>query len=183
MSTRDIVYIALFAALTAALGLFPPFPLVTGVPITLQSIGPLLAGAILGARRGFLSQFLFVVLALVGLPILAGGRGGFGVLLGPTGGFLLSWPVIALIVGYLVERYWRNLTLPKSIGICLLGSIVISYVMGTPWMAVLLNMKMLEALAALLPFVPGDIAKAVLASVIAMAVRRSYPIIEREKAD
>lgn len=183
MSTKDIVYIALFAAVTAAVGLFPPFPLpVTGVPISVQSIGPLFAGTILGARRGFLSQALFVVLVAVGLPLLAGGRGGFGVFLGPTGGFLLAWPVIALFVGYMVERYWKNLTLAKTILFCLIGALGISYIMGVLWMAPVLKLTFDKAAISLLPFVPGDIAKAVLASVVAMAVRRSYPIIKREKA-
>ncbi|WP_048645603.1 biotin transporter BioY [Nitratireductor soli] len=183
MSTKDIVYIALFAAVTAAVGLFPPFPLpVTGVPISVQSIGPLLAGTILGARRGFLSQLLFVVLVAVGLPLLAGGRGGFGVFLGPSAGYLLAWPLIALFVGYMVERYWRNLTLLKTIAFSLIGALGISNLMGIPWMAALLGLNLVEAAISSLAFVPGDIAKAILASFIAMAVRCSYPIIEREKA-
>ncbi|MBA2673891.1 biotin transporter BioY [Ramlibacter sp.] len=183
MSTKDIVYIALFAAVTAAIGLFPPFPLpVTGVPITLQNLGPLLAGVILGAKRGFLSQLLFAVLVAVGLPLLSGGRGGFGIFVGATGGFLLAWPVIALVVGYLVERYWKHLTLFKTIGFCLVGSIGISYLMGVPWMAAILKLSPLQAITTTLAFVPGDVAKAVLAAFIGMAVRRSYPVIARERA-
>lgn len=182
MSTRDIVYIALFAALTAAVGLFPPFPLpVTGVPLTVQSIGPLIAGTILGAKRGFLSQLLFVVLVAVGLPLLAGGRGGFGILVGPTGGFLLAWPLMALAVGYLTERYWRDLTVWKLLAITIVAGLGISNLLGIPWMAILLNLDARTAIATSLAFVPGDVAKAVLASIIAMAVRRSYPIITREK--
>lgn len=183
MSTRDIVYIALFAAVTAAIGLFPPFPLpVTGVPITVQSIGPLLAGAILGAKRGFLSQLLFVVLVAVGLPLLAGGRGGFGVFIGATGGFLLAWPLMALFVGYMVERYWVSLTLVKMMAFCIIASIGISYLLGVPWMAAVLKLDIFKAVMTMLAFVPGDIAKAVLAAIIGMAVRRSYPVIVREKA-
>ncbi|MDA9438425.1 biotin biosynthesis protein BioY [Bradyrhizobium sp. CCBAU 51745] len=183
MATKDIVYIALFAAVTAAVGLFPPFPLpVTGVPITVQNIGPLLAGTILGAKRGLLSQVLFIILVAVGLPLLAGGRGGFAVFLGPTGGFLLAWPVIALFVGYAVESCWRNLTLPKTIAFCVIGGLGISYLMGIPWMAALLHLSPNQAMLGSLPFVPGDLAKAVLASVIAMSVRRSYPIINREQS-
>ncbi|WP_230048946.1 biotin transporter BioY, partial [Erwinia aphidicola] len=79
MSTRDIVYIALFAAITAALGLFPAFSLpVIAVPITAQTLGPMLAGAIAGAKRGALALVLFVLLMAIGLPLLAGGRGGLG---------------------------------------------------------------------------------------------------------
>jgi biotin transport system substrate-specific component len=81
MSTRDIVYIALFAAIVGALGMFPPITLpLIGVPITAQSLGVMLAGSVLGARRGGLAIVLFLVLVAIGVPLLAGGRGGFGVL-------------------------------------------------------------------------------------------------------
>jgi biotin transport system substrate-specific component len=75
MKTKDIVYIALFAALMAVLGLFPPFTLpITGVPITAQSLAPMLAGAILGARRGALSVVLFLVLVALVLACFWGRR-------------------------------------------------------------------------------------------------------------
>jgi biotin transport system substrate-specific component len=94
LSTKDIVHIALFAALTAALGLFPPLTLpVIGVPITAQSLGVMLAGSIIGSKRGALALALFLLLVAIGLPLLAGGRGGVGVFLGPGGGFLLAWPL------------------------------------------------------------------------------------------
>ena len=89
LNTRDIVLIALFAAIMAVLGVFPPITLpLVGVPITAQSLGVMLAGGILGAKRGAMSMALFLILVAVGLPLLAGGRGGFGVFLGPSGGFL-----------------------------------------------------------------------------------------------
>ncbi|CAK7255150.1 MULTISPECIES: biotin transporter BioY [unclassified Shinella] len=94
METRDTVFIATFAAITAALAVFPPMTLpVVGVPITAQSLGAILAGGVLGARRGGLSMILFLILVAIGLPLLSGGRGGFGVFMGPTGGFLLRWVV------------------------------------------------------------------------------------------
>ncbi len=77
MKIQDIVYVALFAALTAALGVIPRIDLgVVPVPITAQTLGPMLAGSILGARRGATSQILFLLLLAAGLPLLAGGRGG-----------------------------------------------------------------------------------------------------------
>ena len=76
---RDVVLIALFAAITAGLAIFPPLVLpVVGVPVTAQSLGPMLAGGVLGARRGGLSMLLFLALVAMGLPLLAGGRGGRG---------------------------------------------------------------------------------------------------------
>ena len=86
MTTRDMVFVALFAALTAACAVFPPFqaPFVPA-PIIVQNIGVMLAGSILGAKRGGLSLLLFVVLVALGLPLLTGWKGGFGVILGPPG--------------------------------------------------------------------------------------------------
>lgn len=180
MSTKDIVYIALFAALTAAFGLFPAFPLPgTGVPITAQTLGPMLAGSILGARRGFLSQALFVALVAAGLPLLAGGRGGLGIFAGPTAGFLLAWPVFAGVIGFLVARGWQGLTLPRLIVINMIGGVGISYLMGVPWMAMVLKLSFQQAILGTLPFLPGDLIKVVLASMVAMAVRRSYPLMAR----
>ena len=102
MTTRDLVLIALFAAITAVLGLFPALTLpITGVPVTAQTLGVMLAGSILGARRGGLTLVVFLVLVAVGLPLLAGGRGGAAVLFGVTAGFLFSWPVAAFVIGWL----------------------------------------------------------------------------------
>ena len=103
MSTKDTVYIALFAALTAALGLFPPIvmPIAAGVPITAQTLGVMLAGGVLGAKRGALAMLLFLVLVAIGLPLLAGGRGGPAVFVGPSGGFLVGWVVAAYVIGRL----------------------------------------------------------------------------------
>ena len=75
MKTRDLAYIALFAAITAVLGLLPAVPVpAVPVPITAQTLGVMLAGAVLGARRGFLALLLFLALVAIGLPLLAGGR-------------------------------------------------------------------------------------------------------------
>lgn len=183
MSTKDIVYIALFAAVTAAMGLFPPFPLpVTGVPIVVQNMGPMIAGSILGARRGFLSQALLLVLVAVGLPLLSGGRGGFAIFFGATGGFALSWAISALVIGFLIERFWAHLTLTRTILINILGGVILTYLIGIPWMAVVLKLDLASATVGSLPFIPGDLVKVVLASLIAVSVRRSYPLIRHRRA-
>ena len=90
---KNIAYIALFAALIAVLGLIPKITLAFGVPITAQSLGVMLCGTVLGARRGALAVLLFLALVAMGLPLLAGGRGGLGVFASPTVGFLIGFPV------------------------------------------------------------------------------------------
>lgn len=178
MSTRDVVHIALFAALTAALGLFPPVTLpVIGVPITAQSLGAMLAGSILGARRGALAIALFLALVAAGFPLLAGGRGGFGVILGPGGGFLLAWPLSAFVIGLLFERTWNRVNLGLALAYNVLGGIAVMYAFGIPWIAAVAKVSLLQAAAGTLAFIPGDLVKAGLAAALAITVKRSYPVM------
>ena len=105
MNTRAIVRIALFAAVIAVLGLLPKFdiPLAGGVPITAQTLGVMLAGVILGARRGALAVLLFLFVVGLGAPLLAGGRGGLSVFFGPSAGFILGWVPGAYVCGLLMH--------------------------------------------------------------------------------
>lgn len=99
------MFMSLFAAIVGVLAIFPPIPVpFIPVPIVVQTLGIMLAGGILGAKRGGLSVLLFVFLVAVGVPLLTGGRGGLGVLIGPTGGYIISWPIAAWIIGYLTEK-------------------------------------------------------------------------------
>lgn len=178
LSTRDIVHCALFAAIVAALGLLPPIPLaLIPVPITAQSLGVMLAGALLGARRGGLALALFVLLVLAGLPLLAGGRGGIGVLLGPTGGFLLGYPIAAFTVGWLVERRPQPAGVLTLFIACALGGIGAMYALGVPWLALVGGLPFEKALFGSLAFIPGDLIKAGVAAFAAAAVRRGYPTL------
>lgn len=178
VTTRDIVYIALFAAIMAALAIVPPVNLATGVPITAQSMGVMLAGAILGARRGALSMLLFLALVALGLPLLAGGRGGIGVFAGPTAGFLISWPIAAFVIGLFIERFWQRLTPFSAFVIIFLSSVVIMYGIGNAWLSYAAHMSYLKATLAAGPFLPGDLIKAIITAVVAVTVKRSYPIIQ-----
>lgn len=179
MSTKDIVYIALFAAVTAALGVFPPFVLpIIGVPITAQSMGPMLAGSILGARRGALAIVLFLVLVAIGLPLLAGGRGGVAVFMGPSGGFLLAWPLAAFVIGALFRRFWTGLNLWQAILFNIVGGIVVLYPLGIVWISLSAELSLLQAAIGSAGFIPGDIVKAVVAALVAVNVTRIHPFSE-----
>lgn len=178
-STRDIVLIALFAAIMAVLGVFPPITLpVVSVPVTAQSLGVMLAGGILGAKRGALSMVLFLVLVAVGLPLLSGGRGGFAVFLGPSGGFLLGWIIAAFAVGLIIEKFWEKLNYINAFFACVAGGIVLLYIIGIPWVAVAAKITFSQAFFGSMPFVPGDIIKAIIASGVIVTVAKSYPVIK-----
>jgi len=139
----------------------------------------MLAGAILGSKRGALSMLLVVALVAIGLPILAGGRGGLGVFFGPTAGYLIGWIPAAYVVGLLHEWGWRRLNVFHSFAYCVIGGILVEYAIGIPWTAFNVDLPLLKTAIASSAFIPGDIVKAGLAAIIAMAVKRSYPIIER----
>jgi biotin transport system substrate-specific component len=178
MQTRDVVFIALFAAIIAALGVFPPITLpIVAVPITAQSLGVMLAGGILGAKRGGLAVVLFLALVAIGLPLLSGGRGGFGVFLGPTGGYLVGWMIAAFIIGYLTERTWNRLNFVLAFAICFAGAVVVLYAIGIPWSAYVAKIPLGTAVAGSAPFIPGDIVKCLIAAAVMVVVKRSYPII------
>ncbi|WP_169570004.1 biotin transporter BioY [Sneathiella limimaris] len=180
MTTKDIVYIALFAALMAALGVVPPVPASAfGVPITAQSLGPMLAGGILGAKRGGLSMLLFVVLVAVGLPLLSGGRGGLAVFAGASGGFVIGFIAASFVVGIIVERFWQNLNMVHVAFASVIGGIIVLYGFGVPWWSISAQVPMLDVLKGSMVFIPGDLIKAGLATAIILVTKKSYPLITK----
>lgn len=179
MKTRDLVHVALFAAIVAALGLMPPLVLpFIPVPITAQTLGVMLAGSTLGARKAALALLLFQVLVAAGLPLLAGGNGGLAVFPGPTGGFLVGWLPGAFVVGWLTERAWARLSVPLAFAINVLGGIGVIYAVGIPWLAVSAKLSLAQAALGSLAFVPGDCVKAAVAASVAVTLKRAWPLLQ-----
>lgn len=182
MKTRDMMYISLFAAIIAVLGLVPAIPVpVSPVPITLQTLGVGLAGAVLGARRGFLAVLLFVLLVAAGAPILAGGRGGLAVLLGPSGGYVMSYPIGALVIGLLVEKYWEKLKFWNLFLFQVIGGIFVIHFFGVIYLWLITGKQLLPAAVSTLFFFPGDTLKLIIASYIALRINKSNPLIKKNK--
>lgn len=173
MHTRDLTNIALLAAVMAVLGFIPPIALpFTPVPITLQTLGVLLAGGLLGAKRGGLSLLVFLVIVAVGVPLLSGGRGGFSVFAGPSAGFLISWPITAFVVGYLLSQF-KTLRIRNILFINLTVGIFLIYLIGVPVQAFMMNITVLAAAKMSLIFIPGDIIKASIASYLVYKLNRN----------
>ncbi|MEJ6555066.1 biotin transporter BioY [Microbacterium esteraromaticum] len=167
--------VAVFAAIIAVLGLPGGFTVFGIVPITAQTLGVMLAGAILGPRLGAASVAVLLALVAVGMPLLAGGRGGFGVFVGPSAGYLLGWLVGAAVIGLIVHRAGRRPTLWRTaIGI-LVGGILVVYALGIPVQALVTGLPLGATALTSLAFVPGDLLKAALATAIVLSLVRAYP--------
>jgi len=175
MESRAIVRIALLAAVIAVLGMLPAIALPAGVPITAQTLGVMLAGIILGPRHGALAVLLFLFVALLGAPLLAGGRGGLGVLFGPTVGFMLGFIPAALVSGWVMERLKALPVFAAALVAAIVGGIVVVYACGVLGLMVVARISLWQALGAAAVFVPGDLLKALATAFIAEASHRSYP--------
>jgi len=172
---RNLTYIALFAALIAALGLLPKFTLASGIPITAQSMGIMLCGTVLGAKRGALAVLLFLALVAVGLPLLAGGRGGLGVFTTPWAGFLFGFPIAAFVSGLVVEK-WRGTNLALVAGVAaVVGGIGALYAVAIPYYMIAAGAGLGESVVVMLPFIPGDLIKAVLAGFVTSGLYLARP--------
>jgi biotin transport system substrate-specific component len=173
---RTVAQIALFTALIAALGLIPQLTLAFGVPITAQSLGVMLCGTVLGAKRGGLAALLFVGLVALGLPLLSGGRGGLGQFVVPTSGFLIGFPVAAFVTGLVMERL-GGIGVVWAAGIAAaVGGIAVLYAFGISGLAIALDRPLAEAALLVTAFLPGDAIKAVLAGLVTAALYRARPL-------
>ncbi len=164
---RDAALIVLFSgfvALTARISIPLPF---TAVPITGQTLGVLLTGAVLGSRRGALALGLYLLEGAIGLPVFAPSAvlaPGIGRLLGPTGGYLLAYPFAAGIVGWLAERGWDRRLWWTAVAM-IVGNLVI-YTFGIAWLSIFLGNVQRALTVGLLPFIPGDLIKIAIAALV-----------------
>jgi biotin transport system substrate-specific component len=164
---RTMVFASLLAALMAA-GAFIAIP-IGPVPLVLQNMFVLLAGLLLGSRWGLASVGVYLLAGACGLPVFAGGAGGIGRIVGPTGGYLLGYLAAVFIVGYITERWGQRSVVDVIAMIC--GTVVV-YAGGIGWLKILTGMSWSKTLmTGLFPFLLGDALKIVAAAVIAKAVR------------
>ena len=168
----SISEIAVTAVMTAVICLLGPLSIPIGpVPISLSILAIFLSVYILGTKLGFLSIVAYLLLGLAGVPVFAGFTSGPAKLLGPTGGYLVGYLFLGLIMGVIVEKSGRKWYL-SFLGM-VLGTAVL-YAFGTVWLAFEANMTAKAALmAGVIPFIPFDIAKMVLALLLGSQVRKA----------
>jgi biotin transport system substrate-specific component len=134
-SAYDITLVGMFTALMAIganITSFAPFLVVGGVPITLQTFFSVLAGALLGSRLGAISMLVYALVGLAGVPVFAKFSGGFGTIVSPTFGFILSFILVAYVTGKIIE--WKQSPSKQIFIFATLVGMVINYVVGTNWM-------------------------------------------------
>ncbi len=170
---RMVVLASLMAALTAV-GAYIHVP-IGPVPIVLSSLFVLLAGLLLGSRWGLASIGLYLLVGAIGIPVFAGGKGGFAHFFGPTGGYLFGYLAASWITGFISERS-RDLMILDIFAV-VVGSLVI-YGLGIPWLKMVTQMSWPKALmVGVIPFLIGDAVKASVVIILARAVR---PILKRQ---
>lgn len=179
MQTRNLVYTALMTAIIAVMGFVPAIPLpFIPVPIVLQNIGIFLAGILLGRKYGTLSVLIFLILILIGAPLLSGGRGGYGVFFGPSVGFLIMYPISTYFIGLFRDRLFNRLDFKWTLLIILLFGVVLLDLVGAIVMGLVIHMPIAEAVWLSLTFIPGDVIKAIIASFIAVVLMKN-PVTAR----
>ena len=157
MTIRDYCYIGLFTSLIAVMAQIS-IPMPAGVPMTLQTFAVPLAGIVLGRKRGFFAAAVYVLIGAVGVPVFAGFTGGIGILLGATGGFLVSFPLMAYMAGFGME---------KNNPVYLWGSLILgaflNYAFGSLWFMAFTGSSLQTALmGCVVPFIPTSIVKIIL---------------------
>lgn len=173
MKTRektDIQSMCLMAVMTAVMCIFGPMSVPIGpVPISLTVLTVYLAVYVLGMKRGTIAYGVYLLLGFIGLPVLSGYSGGAGKVFGPTGGYLIGFIFMALLSGWAIDHFYRNIALQFA---GMAAGLVVCYVFGTVWLANLTGMGFQKAMeVGVLPFVAFDLLKIVCAILMGRPIR------------
>ena len=173
-TVKNMCYVGLFTAVIAIMAQISiPMPL--GVPMTMQTFAITLAAIILGAKLSTISSLIYILLGAIGLPVLAGFSGGISKFVGPTGGFLISFPIMAFIIGYAVDH---RSAFKGAFVIGLIAGTVVNYIVGIAMFCILTQSSVAVGFTAcVLPFIPTAIIKAILASLIGFPIRKRLKVM------
>jgi biotin transport system substrate-specific component len=184
-AATDVALVATFAAFIAVCAILPAIPVPgSAVPITLQTFGVMLAGLILGARRGALAALLYLAVGAAGLPVFAGGAGGVGVFASLSAGYLLAFPLAAALAGYLATRAGGLRPSVRYVALfasATAASLLVIHPIGIAVMGWRGGLSVSEALVAGSRYIPGDLIKNLLAALVASAVLRAFPDMVRRR--
>ncbi len=162
-----MIYSTIMAALITV-GAYIAIP-IGPVPVVLQNLFVMLAGLLLGGRWGFVSVTVYLLAGAVGLPVFAGGTGGLGKFVGPTGGYLVGFAAAAFVIGSISERGKGRILIDV---VAMLTGTIIIYAFGVSWLKIATGMSTAQALVAgMVPFLPGDALKIAVAIPIVKSLR------------
>lgn len=168
LATKDLCMIGLWAAIIAVLAQIS-IPMPMGVPMTMQTFAITMAAIVLGSKKGFIATGIYVLLGAIGLPVYAGFSGGISYIVGVTGGFLISFPLMAFIIG-LGAEYRNKIKFGFTLGI-VVGTLS-NYIIGVIMFCMLTGSSVgVGITACVIPFIPTAIIKAVVAAVLGLKVR------------
>ena len=168
-TTRDLCMIGVLTAVIIIMAQISiPMPL--GVPITLQTFAITLAGIVLGSKKGAAASLIYILLGAVGLPVFANFRGGLQMLTGPTGGFIISFPIMAFIIGIGAEYRHK---FKGCYTLCLILGTAANYIIGVTMFCVMMHSTLWVGLTAcVFPFLPTAVIKAILASMFGLKLNK-----------
>jgi biotin transport system substrate-specific component len=167
LTTRELCFAGIFTAIIAVCAQIS-IPL-SPVPVSMQTFAIALAGIVLGTKNGTIATVVYILLGAVGAPVFARFTGGMGIVLGPTGGFILSFPIIAITAGIGAKT---GKLFPLAAW--LLAGAIVNYICGTLYFASLMSVDIPYALTVcVLPFIPGDVLKFVLAVVLGRRIKKA----------
>lgn len=174
---RDICFISIFAAVIAV-GAQVSIPMPIGVPFTMQTLVIPFAGIILGTKRGVMATVIYVLLGAAGVPVFAGFSGGIGILFGRTGGFILSFPIMALCAGIssdLQDRIkFKNIWIKSAVLVSglVLGALI-NFACGMIWGKIYLDLSWSVAFMGFVaPFIPTGVAKIIIAAGFGATIKK-----------
>lgn len=177
ISIKEMCYVGMFTAVIAIMAQIS-IPLPLGVPMTMQTFAITLAAVVLGAKLSTLSSFIYILLGAVGVPVLANFSGGISKFVGPTGGFLISFPLMAFIIGYGVEH---SKQFKGAYVVYLIAGTIANYIVGVAMFCLLTKSPVMAGISAcVLPFIPTAIIKAILATAIGFPIRKALKKIGNE---
>lgn len=171
LSAKDLVLCGMFAALTAVASQIsiPIHP----IPFTMQVLAVYLTGIVLGYKKGFISIFVYILLGAIGAPVFTNFSGGIQAIVGPTGGFIIAFPFMALLAGYSSEKSYNKL---KSTAALIL-SLILCYTLGTTQLCLVTGMSISKALkVAVIPFIMFDLVKITIAYIIGLKVKNKVKL-------
>ena len=173
LSTKDLIICAIFASITAILSQISiPLPFTT-VPLTMQVFAVALTGVVLGSKKAFISQLIYVFIGAIGIPVFSQMSGGIAIITGPTGGFILGFPIMAATIGYFTEKF----KYPTYILVGMIIGLFLDYIVGTAMFSLVTKMAFNQAIkACVLPFIPIDIIKILLATYVGISALKRVKV-------